>query len=101
MLPPYFNKSEQEVFGTPGNNDFEHPIADKDSGSAALTNIELQSFAFKVPTVRNIALTAPYMHNGIYNSLEEVTAFYNHGGGIGSGLTFNRSINNRKIGGNY
>jgi cytochrome c peroxidase len=32
---------------------------------------------FKVPTLRNVAITAPYMHNGIFNELETVVAFYN------------------------
>jgi len=32
--------------------------------------------AFKVPTLRNIALTAPYFHNGVFNTLEEVVAWY-------------------------
>lgn len=32
---------------------------------------------FRVPTLRNIALTAPYMHNGVFNTLEEVINFYN------------------------
>ena len=31
---------------------------------------------FKVPTLRNIELTAPYMHNGVYNTLEEVIRHY-------------------------
>ena len=34
---------------------------------------------FKVPTLRNIALTAPYMHDGRFNTLEEVLNHYNHG----------------------
>lgn len=38
-------------------------------------------FAFKVPTLRNIELTAPYMHNGIFATLEEVVDFYAQGGG--------------------
>ena len=33
---------------------------------------------FKVPTLRNIAVTAPYMHNGVFNTLEGVLAFYEH-----------------------
>jgi len=33
-------------------------------------------FAFRTPTLRNLGLTAPYMHNGIFPSLEEVMAFY-------------------------
>jgi cytochrome c peroxidase len=32
---------------------------------------------FKTPTLRNIALTAPYMHNGVFKSLKEVVSFYN------------------------
>ncbi|MFM8333483.1 MAG: cytochrome c peroxidase [Candidatus Methylumidiphilus sp.] len=35
---------------------------------------------YKTPTLRNIALTAPYMHNGAFSSLREVLAFYNQGG---------------------
>ena len=41
---------------------------------------------FKTPTIRNVELTAPYMHNGVYNSLEEVINFYNLGGGGGLGF---------------
>jgi cytochrome c peroxidase len=33
--------------------------------------------------VRNIELTGPYMHNGVFNTLEEVMDFYNEGGGAG------------------
>jgi cytochrome c peroxidase len=33
---------------------------------------------FKVPGLRNIAVTAPYMHNGVFNTLEEVLRFYNN-----------------------
>jgi len=32
---------------------------------------------FKTPTLRNVALTAPYMHNGVFDTLEEVVEFYN------------------------
>src|SRR6266853_2119338 len=37
--------------------------------------------AFKVPTLRNVALSAPYMHNGRFAKLEEVIDFYSKGGG--------------------
>lgn len=37
--------------------------------------------AFKVPTLRNIALTAPYMHDGSMETLEEVVSFYAKAGG--------------------
>src|SRR6185295_8781007 len=42
--------------------------------------------AFKIPTLRNVALTAPYMHNGKYKTLQEVVLFYQKGGGAGEGL---------------
>lgn len=42
--------------------------------------------AFKVPTLRNVALTAPYMHNGIFETLDEVIDFYSKGGGPAFGV---------------
>ncbi len=36
---------------------------------------------FMTPTLRELKYTAPYMHNGMLNTLQEVVAFYNHGGG--------------------
>ena len=38
--------------------------------------------AFKTPTLRNVALTAPYFHNGSAATLAEVVAFYNRGGDV-------------------
>jgi cytochrome c peroxidase len=42
--------------------------------------------AFKTPTVRNAALTYPYMHNGAIRDLKKLMEFYNKGGGAGLGL---------------
>jgi len=36
---------------------------------------------FMTPTLRELKYTAPYMHNGMLSTLQEVVAFYNHGGG--------------------
>lgn len=36
-------------------------------------------FRFRTPTLRNVAVTAPYMHNGMLGTLEEVLAFYDRG----------------------
>lgn len=38
--------------------------------------------AFKTPTLRNVALTAPYMHDGSLATLEDVVVFYNNGGRV-------------------
>jgi cytochrome c peroxidase len=40
--------------------------------------------AFKTPTLRDIAKTAPYMHNGMYATLDEIIEFFNAGGGKGT-----------------
>ena len=52
-----------------------------DDGRSVVTGAETDKGAFKTPTLRNIALTAPYMHDGVFNTLEEVVAFYVGGGG--------------------
>ncbi|MEM8689073.1 MAG: photosynthetic protein synthase I, partial [Pseudomonadota bacterium] len=36
---------------------------------------------FMTPTLRELTYTAPYMHNGMFATLEDVVAFYNRGGG--------------------
>jgi cytochrome c peroxidase len=36
---------------------------------------------FRTPSLREVCYTAPYMHNGVFASLDEVVAFYNNGGG--------------------
>ncbi len=53
-----------------------------DPGRALVTGNPLDSGKFKTPTLRNIALTSPYMHDGRFNTLEEVIDHYNTGGVI-------------------
>ena len=45
-----------------------------------------QTDGFKVPSLRNVALTAPYMHDGSLATLDAVVEFYNRGGGPNSRL---------------
>jgi cytochrome c peroxidase len=52
-----------------------------DPGRFKVTNVESDRYAFKTPTIRNIALTAPYMHDGSLPTLHDVIDFYNAGGG--------------------
>lgn len=84
-VPPNFIDSEFEVIGVPANKT--NKDIDSDEGRFSVTGIGEHLHAFKTPTIRNILLTAPYMHNGIYNTLEEVMDFYHKGGGRGIGLT--------------
>lgn len=51
-----------------------------DPGRYRVTNKEQDIGAFKTPTLREIAGTAPYMHNGAFATLEETVTFYNMGG---------------------
>jgi cytochrome c peroxidase len=85
LLPPLYNITEFEILGTPATDDLLHPRADADTGQARLMSF-LPHGAFKTPTVRNAAMTAPYMHNGAFTKLETVIDFYDKGGGQGLGL---------------
>ena len=49
----------------------------KDPGRAGITKMDMDKGRFRVPTLRNIALTAPYMHDGRFKSLQEVVDHYN------------------------
>lgn len=52
----------------------------KDSGRYMITRKKEDLGKFKTPGLRNIALTAPYMHNGMFQTLEEVIEYYNNPG---------------------
>ncbi len=83
--PPGFLSSEGEIIGVPSAAVTHGARLDPDSGRGGFDRMPIHLFAFKVPTLRNIALTAPYMHNGAYRTLEQVVDFYNRGGGAGIG----------------
>ncbi len=51
-----------------------------DLGRGAVTGNPLDNGKFRVPTLRNITLTAPYMHDGRFQTLEEVIDHYDSGG---------------------
>ena len=71
------------MIGVPATRDTNHAVLDSDPGRYAIIKKEFLQHSFKTPTLRNIALTAPYMHNGVFNTLEEVMEFYNKGGAKG------------------
>lgn len=48
-----------------------------DSGRISITHQQKDLGKFKTPGLRNVAVTAPYMHNGIFKTLEEVVNYYN------------------------
>lgn len=85
-VPPYFNDSEVELIGVPNTKDKTIDSIDSDLGRYYVFKTENRKHFFKTPTLRNIAITGPYMHNGVYETLEEVMEFYNNGGGHGLGF---------------
>jgi parallel beta-helix repeat protein len=78
---PTFANPDFKVIGVP-----KRPGYPDDFGRSEIEGGEPYKNAFKVPTLRNVALTAPYMHNGRFQTLEEVIDFYANGGGKGLGL---------------
>lgn len=74
--PPLFTNQQSAVIGAPDS-----PGLEMDEGMGAARKTSAWRGAFKVPQLRNIASTAPYMHSGVFPSLLEVIAFYNKGGG--------------------
>ncbi len=83
-FPPGYKQMESEVIGVPASPSDSQ--IDPDPGRYDIVKIESFKHAFKIPTIRNAALTAPYMHNGVFSTLEKVLEFYNRGGGVGSGI---------------
>lgn len=86
FVPPHYGKTESEIIGVPLHRKTRHATLDPDPGKYNTYQKNRHRFAFKTPSVRNVALTAPYMHNGVYRTLEQVVDFYNRGGGWGIGI---------------
>lgn len=82
---PPFVSSEFEVLGVPGDPKFKDLSPDK--GRYGIHPANEMLHAFRTGSLRNAALTKPYMHNGVFGSLEEVIDFYDAGGGAGKGLS--------------
>jgi cytochrome c peroxidase len=85
-VPPNYQKMEWEIIGVPHEAKAAHASIDGDVGRYVVEKIEQHRYAFKTPSIRNSSLTAPYMHNGVYATLEQVLDFYNRGGGQGIGI---------------
>ncbi|WP_299216509.1 cytochrome c peroxidase [uncultured Aquimarina sp.] len=85
-VPPDYKESEIELIGVPSTNDTINAIISEDLGRYMVYKTPERKHFFKTPTVRNAEITGPYMHNGVYTTLEEVMDFYNRGGGAGIGI---------------
>jgi parallel beta-helix repeat protein len=73
---PLFTHHTFHILGVP-----DYSINNPDRGRAEIVSAPASERAFRTPSLRNVALTAPYMHNGAFATLEEVIEFYAIGGG--------------------
>jgi cytochrome c peroxidase len=81
---PRFVRTEASAIGVPGGP--RSRTLDPDRGRGEATKRAIDVHAFKVPTLRNLAKTAPYFHNGSFATLEQVVKFYEDGSGAGLGI---------------
>ena len=90
LVPPLYRENESEVLGILKTPDVLEVDADlgRIDNNIPLDNYNIYKNSFKTTTVRNAKLTAPYFHNGAYNTLEQVIDFYNQGGAVGMGLSY-------------
>jgi cytochrome c peroxidase len=80
-LPPFYDISDHHSLGVPVRDTMVIYVVDPDRGLMKMNGDSFARFSFKVPTLRNVALTAPYMHNGVYKTLEQVVDFYDKAAG--------------------
>ena len=84
VKPPYIG-SEFEVIGVPEDTSYSKLSTDK--GRYDVNPAPETMNAFRTNTIRNAEHTKPYMHNGIFQTLDQVIDLYDAGGGEGKKLT--------------
>lgn len=83
LKPPYTG-SEFEVIGVPGDSNYKRLSPDK--GRYEINPANEMKNAFRTGSIRNAEHTKPYMHNGVFQTLEQVVDLYDAGGGAGKNL---------------
>ena len=85
---PMFSDFATHVLGVPDNP----KLSESDAGVN-------QTYAFRTPSLRNLGVTAPYMHNGTLGTLDDVVRFYRQIGGRGGrgGRNLNSHVNRDQI----
>ena len=61
-------------------NDSDAVATPSDMGRMEITKEFIDMFRYRTPSLRNVELTAPYMHNGTFKTLEDIVAYYAEGG---------------------
>jgi len=80
LAPGVGTRISQDVLAT-----ISAPV-EPDLGRFEVTKSETDRFAYRTPTLRNVELTAPYMHDGSLATLRDVVDFYDRGGNQNPGL---------------
>lgn len=75
-----------KTFVNNGLDEIDNPNDFIDKGRGKITGNPDDNGKFKVPSLRNLAFTAPYMHDGRFKTLDEVIDFYNEGPKISPSL---------------
>jgi cytochrome c peroxidase len=85
--PPLFTDFTYDNLGVPPNPESPFFLLDRrlnpdgfgfvDLGLGPVVGNPAENGKFRVPTLRNVAVTGPYMHNGVFKTLFQVLAFYN------------------------
>lgn len=76
---PMFSDFGFVVQGVPQEGEGKDVIPGDDTGREEHTRNSADRYAFRTPTLRNVELTPPYMHDGVLHTLDEVLRFYNDG----------------------
>lgn len=79
---PNFTDNQFHNLGVP-----QEGVLKEDLGRYNITRLDRDKGAFKTPTLRSISETAPYMHDGVFKTLEEVLDFLDKGGGPNPNLS--------------
>ena len=82
---PMFSDYSLHILSVPDNNKLP-----TDAGANG-------TYAFRTPSLRNLALTAPYMHSGVFTTLDQVLNFYDQ---VGDGRSQNAHVSNNSLDGN-
>jgi len=74
-----FSDFKFKPIGVPQEGTGKSVIAGDDTGREEFTKDPADRYAFRTPTLRNIEITPPYMHDGVFETLEQVMEFYDDG----------------------
>lgn len=106
--PVLFTDFSYDNLGTPANPDSPFLTQSLEFNPEGLNFIDFglgsqlgeiaENGKFKVPSLRNIDLTAPYMHNGVFNTLEEVLDFYSDRDADGVTPEVTENVNHDELG---